>query len=320
MKRLLKFAVVAGAGVVVTLWLLRYLEGRRAPQRQPWPDDDEEAEPFDPVSAPPRPAPPPVASAPPPVAWSPPAVATAVPAVEAIATPPTVPTQPLVDEEAILLDALEEEVSEVAEEQPAAEMFVDEGNALFNSGDYERAAERYSRALEGEPTLVSAWYNRANAHTRAGNYDTALDDYNRAIELAPNDPDALNNRGMLHLYRSDYAAALADFSASLALIPGDTTVLVNRGLAHLHGGEATAALADFVEAAGAAPGDAAAHYGAGQAAAMLNDADSAVGHIRRALELDPAYAREAAADSKLASLQGNDAFVELLRGAGVGAD
>lgn len=197
-----------------------------------------------------------------------------------------------------------------------AESFLDEGNVYFNVGQYGLAVERYGQAIEMDPQLTAAFYNRANAHTRAGDFEAALADYNRALELQPNDADALNNRGMLHLYRSNFAAALADFNGALEADPTDTTVMVNRGLAHLHGGDPAAALVDFREAAAKDTSDAAAQYGAAQAAASLGNRDESLRHVTRALELDPGYAREAAADPRLALLQGDEEFLKLLRQSG----
>jgi hypothetical protein len=73
---------------------------------------------------------------------------------------------------------------------------------------------------------------------------------------------------------------------------------------------------DFREASNMDSGDAAAQYGAAQAAASLGNREEALRHVRRALELDPAYAREAAADPRLALLAGDAEFLELLRHSG----
>jgi tetratricopeptide (TPR) repeat protein len=197
-----------------------------------------------------------------------------------------------------------------------AESYLDEGNVYFNVGQYGLAIERYGQALEMDSDLTAAYYNRANAHTRAGDFEKALADYDQALRLQPRDADALNNRGMLHLYRANYAAALEDFNGALEADPTDTTVMVNRGLAHLHGGNAAAALVDFREAANVDASDAAAQYGAAQASASLGNRDEALKHVTRALELDPGYAREAAADPRLALLQGDDDFLRLLRESG----
>jgi tetratricopeptide (TPR) repeat protein len=197
-----------------------------------------------------------------------------------------------------------------------AESFLDEGNVYFNVGQYGLAIERYGQAIALDDQLTAAYYNRANAHTRAGEFEKALGDYDRALDLHPLDADALNNRGMLHLYRTNYAAALADFNRALDIDSSDTTVMVNRGLAQLHGGNAAAALVDFREAAQMDQSDAAAQYGAAQAAATMGNREEAFRHIGRALELDPAYAREAAADPRLAILSGDEEFLKLLRQTG----
>ena len=226
------------------------------------------------------------------------------------------------EREVVFPEALEEAlasmdlISNNSAASRSAEGYLDEGNVYFNVGQYSLAADRYGRALETDPTLVAAYYNRANALTRSGDYETALGDYDKALLLQPNDADALNNRGMLHLYRASYEDALRDFDSALTMEPGDTTVMVNRGLAYLHSGHAREALGDFESAAKIDGNDAAALYGAGQAAAQLGDRQAALRHLRRALDVDPGYAREAAADPKLSDLQGDHDFAKLLRDAG----
>jgi tetratricopeptide (TPR) repeat protein len=234
---------------------------------------------------------------------------------------PVLPAGEPVDEPP-LPSSLEEALRELQPEpiptipRRSAESYLDEGNVYFNVGQFALAIDRYTQAILLDPELTAAYYNRANAYTRSGEFDKALADYNRALELLPNDADALNNRGMLFLYRGNYAAAIADFDAALALDPGDTTVMVNRGLAYLHAGDAEAALRDFLTAAELDPRDPAAHYGAAQAAGVLENRAEALRHVRDALALDPGYAREAASDPRLAILQGDPEFLRLLREAG----
>jgi Tfp pilus assembly protein PilF len=220
------------------------------------------------------------------------------------------------------LESLEQALTDVSPERiqlaPSrnAESYLDEGNVYFNVGQYSLAIDRYTRALELDSGLIAAYYNRANARTRSGEFDSALADYNEALALQPDDADALNNRGMLHLYRTNYGEALRDFNAALAADPTDTTVMVNRGLAQLHGGQPGPALDDFRGAIAIDGNDAAAHYGAAQASVALGDRDGSLTHVERAIRLDPAYAREAAADPRLTLLQGDDRFMRLLRESG----
>jgi tetratricopeptide (TPR) repeat protein len=235
------------------------------------------------------------------------------------AVPPPVPPPAAEDP---LLTSVEQALDDLqpAPIQPpprrSAESYLDEGNVYFNVGQFALAIDRYTQAILLDPDLTAAYYNRANAYTRSGEFERALGDYNRALELLPGDADALNNRGMLHLYRGSYAAAIADFNAALEVDPGDTTVMVNRGLAHLQSGDAAAALIDFLAATRLDGEDAAARYGAAQASAILGNRDEALRHVERALAIDPAYAREAAGDPRLALLQGDPEFLRLLREAG----
>ena len=69
----------------------------------------------------------------------------------------------------------------------------------------------------------------------------------------------------------------------------------------------------FEQAAKLAPGDPAAHYGAAQAAAVLGKRKAALDHLQGALEIQPAYAAEAAGDARLALLDGDEEFMKLLR-------
>ena len=54
-------------------------------------------------------------------------------------------------------------------------------------------------------------------------------------------------------------------------------------------------------------------YGAARAAAALGERDNTLQHLRAALALQPAYAAEAAADASFAALNGDEAFLALLR-------
>ncbi len=242
---------------------------------------------------------------------------------ESPAVPPLgAPEVQATGEDLALAETLEEALLDVAPQpiipppRRGADAYLDEGNVYFNVGQYSLAIDRYTRAIELDPQLVAGYYNRANARTRAAEFDEALADYDRALELHPRDADALNNRGMLHLYRGNYANALHDFDAALAEDPEDTTVMVNRGLAQLHSGSPERALADFRQATAHDPSDAAARYGAAQASATLGNRSDALHAIEAALTLDPSYAREAAGDPRLALLQGDEAFLRLLREAG----
>ena len=70
-----------------------------------------------------------------------------------------------------------------------------DGNALYQKLDYDRAMEAYQRAIEtGDPALAAAaWYNLGNALYRQQQLEPALEAYKQALRLDPADADAKHN-------------------------------------------------------------------------------------------------------------------------------
>lgn len=56
----------------------------------------------------------------------------------------------------------------------------------------------YNEAIELNPDLGMAYYDRANLYDTMGKRDKALDDYNVAVKLGPDDADNYNSRGCLY--------------------------------------------------------------------------------------------------------------------------
>ena len=51
----------------------------------------------------------------------------------------------------------------------SAESHFDKGNALYNQGDYESAISAYDNALDLNPDLATAYFNRGNAKSARSN-------------------------------------------------------------------------------------------------------------------------------------------------------
>jgi len=66
------------------------------------------------------------------------------------------------------------------------------GEAWYRNGDFERAAQAW-----GQAGSAAAHYNRGNALARAGNLDGAIAAYDQALEQDPGLEDALFNRGLV---------------------------------------------------------------------------------------------------------------------------
>lgn len=76
-----------------------------------------------------------------------------------------------------------------------------QGNDLSRSGDFEKAAEEYEKALELEPQYVDAMTNLGVAYYNLGQLDQAIVQYSKAIEIAPSDADIRSNLAAAHVQK-----------------------------------------------------------------------------------------------------------------------
>ena len=67
----------------------------------------------------------------------------------------------------------------------AAGFYLDRGSRYGRNGVYHRAIQDYTAAIELDPDLVEAWYNRGCAWYEVGELENAIADLTRAIELPP---------------------------------------------------------------------------------------------------------------------------------------
>ncbi len=78
----------------------------------------------------------------------------------------------------------------------AAQRFEDSswaGSAAYKAGDYQAAADAFAKALEQNPT-AEGYYNQANALAQQGKLQQALDAYDQALAQSPHMEDAIGNR------------------------------------------------------------------------------------------------------------------------------
>jgi Ca-activated chloride channel family protein len=70
-----------------------------------------------------------------------------------------------------------------------------DGNALYRNQDYQRAMERFAEALESEDPAIrsSAWYNLGNALYRQQKLQESLEAFKQSLLADPSDADAKHN-------------------------------------------------------------------------------------------------------------------------------
>lgn len=78
--------------------------------------------------------------------------------------------------------------------------------------DYTLVFEDFNRAIDLNPDLAVAYYNRANLKVITGQYDGAIFDFNRAIKLEPEFADAYFNLALLLIHQQENTKACVALS------------------------------------------------------------------------------------------------------------
>ncbi|MBK6646949.1 MAG: tetratricopeptide repeat protein [Anaerolineales bacterium] len=118
----------------------------------------------------------------------------------------------------------------------------------FLSGDYERAAQMYTRDIDRSPRNVNLYVARAACRLAIGQTERAIADVERALKLNQSHMFAVEMRGELHLLRKEYEAALDRFAQAQALNPGWSVPYFDRASLLLESGEYQPALENFNKA------------------------------------------------------------------------
>ncbi len=138
-------------------------------------------------------------------------------------------------------------------------------NAYAAKGDYNRAIEGYTKAIELQPDLAITYSNRGGTYRDKGDYDRAIEDCSTAIRLKPDYADAYTNRGAAHRSKGDYNRAIADYNMAIRLKPDFVEVYYNRGMAYGVKGDYDRAIEDYTMAIDLKPDFVEAHYNRGVA-------------------------------------------------------
>jgi len=74
------------------------------------------------------------------------------------------------------------------EQEPRAKasVYVKRGAAYIQKGEYEKAIEDCTKAVELNPAHANAYINRGIAYDKKGDHDLAIKDYTKVPELEPN--------------------------------------------------------------------------------------------------------------------------------------
>ena len=157
--------------------------------------------------------------------------------------------------------------------------------------DFDDAIAYYDEIISTDPEdtsiLAETYYNRGTAYSTIGEYDRAIEDLTKAIELRPNDPRAYYNRGGTYIDKQFYELAIKDFDKAIILSPDDANLYIARGVAHIEKHEYEFAASDFSRAIELNPNHADAYNGRGFTHYRSGDFGSAISDYNLAIQLNP---------------------------------
>ncbi len=91
------------------------------------------------------------------------------------------------------------------------------GYDLLNKHDYENARRYFDAAIRTDPTMWTAYYNRAVTFCQQKNWAAALQDLNSTVRLKPSFFDATYKRSLVHRKLGNYKGSLADLDKLVTL-------------------------------------------------------------------------------------------------------
>jgi L1 cell adhesion molecule like protein len=95
------------------------------------------------------------------------------------------------------------------------------GNAAFKDGDFKKAVEHFTEAINAEPNNASFYSNRSAAHLKLSDTAKALADANKCIELKPEWSKGYSRAGSALLVKGDIDEAIAIYTKGLTIDPKD---------------------------------------------------------------------------------------------------
>lgn len=170
------------------------------------------------------------------------------------------------------------------------EVFVANGQLWESTGDFGKAMESYTKALESSPNNGPALTSIARLHFRKGNFKQATENFKQAIAQNPQDAQLHNDLGLALSKTGDHAAATAALERALQLAPGTSRFANNLASVRYEAGDASSAY-DVLEKNNK---PAVAHFNMAYLHFKNGQLTEARGHLGEAVRFEPQAAGDAA--------------------------
>lgn len=148
---------------------------------------------------------------------------------------------------------MQEENAKDAKQFSGLKQLFDQGNSLFDQGQYAQAAATFEQAipLAKDKNLYAVLTREAEAYHKAKMYDKSVETYQKVIAAAPNDASVHNNLGSVYADMNKIPEAQQEFEKAAQLDPaGAARAYFNLGVVMYNKGkmdEAAAALKQSID-------------------------------------------------------------------------
>ena len=194
------------------------------------------------------------------------------------------------------------------ETEKTAKEYFDEGLAMAQKKDYERAIIKFNRAIELNSNYTGAYYSRGTLKNYLNDYIGAIGDFSRAIELNNNYPAAYQNMAFSKRKLKDFTGAIAAHTKAIEIDPNFVNAYIARGLSKIDLKDHEGAIADYNKAILIDTDNAISYNNRAIAKRKLEDYIGAIADYTKAIELDPeyesAYLNRGLSREKLGDLKG----------------
>jgi len=106
----------------------------------------------------------------------------------------------------------------------SAKKFNRTGEKQFKDNQFNEAKASFTAAINIDPNLVEAYFNRANLNIKLGETDAAIEDFDMVNKLDPKDDEAWLKNGNLNFDQKDYQKAATKYAGYLDLEPKELAI------------------------------------------------------------------------------------------------
>ncbi len=163
------------------------------------------------------------------------------------------------------------------------EVWVANGQLNETKGDYTKALDNYTKALEIEPTNLSALLSTARLYDRQGQAPQAAEFFQKAIKIKPDDAALYNELGLVKAKTGSGSEAESNIQIAIALDPSNSRYRNNLAGILVDSGRSDEAVKQLEQVF--AP--AVANYNVAYLHASKQNLAAAQQHLQLALQIDP---------------------------------